>query len=97
MVSDDNLSLLENDKIKYISAMDKNQIEDITEIDFTKFTHLHPDKINEQLDNFSKFKKINANTVAHEVKVRGKRRYILCFNPQLFVVTNLYIPLSEIL
>jgi len=43
MVSDDNLTLLEKDGIKYISAMDKNQLENITEIDFNTFPHDCPD------------------------------------------------------
>jgi len=40
MVSDDNLALLETSKIKYISAMDKSQLEPITGLDFTVFSHL---------------------------------------------------------
>jgi transposase len=84
MVSDDNLSLLEADGIKYISAMDKNQIENITEIDFTTFPDLDPKEIDKQLDKLPEFKKINENTYSREIKVDGKRRYILCFNPQLF-------------
>lgn len=84
MVSDDNLSILEDDKIKYITAMDKNQLETIAEIDFSTFTHLLPEKIDEQADKLPEFKKINENTFAREVKLDGHRRYILCFNPQLF-------------
>ena len=84
MVSDDNLTLLEADGIKYISAMDKNQIENITEIDFTTFPDLDPKEIDKQVDQLPEFKKINENTYCREIKVDGKRRYILCFNPQLF-------------
>lgn len=84
MVSDDNLSLLEGDGIKYISAMDKNQIENITEIDFSTFPDLNPKKIDKQVDKLPGFKKINGDTYCREIKVDGKRRYILCFNPQLF-------------
>lgn len=84
MVSEDNLSLLEGDGIKYISAMDKNQIENITEIDFSTFPDLNPKKIDKQVDKLPGFKKINGDTYCREIKVDGKRRYILCFNPQLF-------------
>ena len=56
------LSLLEADGIKYISAMDKNQIENITEIDFTTFPDLDPKEIDKQLDKLPQFKKINENT-----------------------------------
>jgi len=84
MVSDNNLALLEKEQIKYISAMDRNQIKDITEVDFTQFSNLLPEKVDEQVDNLPEFNKINENTFAREIKVEGKRRYILCFNPQLF-------------
>ena len=84
MVSDDNLSLLEEGNIKYISAMDRNQIENITEIDFTRFSYLHPEKIEQQVKAMATLKKVNENTFCREIKVDGKRRYILCFNPQLF-------------
>jgi len=84
MVSDDNLTLLEKDGIKYISAMDKNQLENITEIDFNTFPDLNPEDIDTQVDKLPEFDKINENTYCREIKVDGKRRYILCFNPQLF-------------
>lgn len=84
MVSDDNLALLEKDKIKYISAMDKNQIERITEMDFTALPDLNPKKIDDDIDKLPGFKKIDKNTYCREIKVDGHRRYILCFNPQLF-------------
>ncbi len=84
MVSDKNLSLLEAKKIKYISTMDKNQIESVTGEDFFKTTG---DNFGEefQRDDFLKdFVEINENTFAKEIKTVGKRRYILCFNPVLF-------------
>lgn len=84
MVSDDNLTLLEKDGIKYISAMDKNQLENITEIDFNTFPDLNPEDIYTQVDKLPEFEKINEKTYCREIKVDGKRRYILCFNPQLF-------------
>jgi transposase len=84
MVSDDNLTLLEEEKIKYISAMDRNQIAGITGLDFTKFSYLDPKDIEKQADNLPKFTKITDDTYYREIKVEGERRYILCFNPQLF-------------
>lgn len=84
MVSDDNLARLQEDNIKYISAMDRNQIEKITGIDFSAFSNLLAEKIAEQADKLPRFTKIDKNTFYREIKVEGKRRYILCFNPQLF-------------
>jgi transposase len=84
MVSHDNLALLEEDKIKYISAMDKSQLEGITGIDFTMFSHLDHKNVDKQAGKLTDFIKLNDSTYYREVKVEGKRRYILCFNPQLF-------------
>jgi transposase len=84
MVSDDNLTILENEEIKYISAMDKNQIEGITGLDFSKFSYPDINHVDEQASNLPEFTKINDDTYYREIKVEGTRRYILCFNPQLF-------------
>lgn len=84
IVSNDNLTFLEDDNIKYISAMDKNQIETITGIDFTLFSYLNPEQVDEQADHLPEFKKIDKNIYYREIKVDDVRRYILCFNPQLF-------------
>ncbi len=84
MVSHDNLTLFEEDNIKYISAMDRSQLEGITGIDFTIFSNLDPTNVDKQAGKLTDFMKLNDNTYYREVKVEGKRRYILCFNPQLF-------------
>ena len=88
MVSDDNLAALEAEDIKYISAMDKNQIEGITGLDFSRFSYLKPKLVDNQAQRLGQllpeFNKINNNTYYREIKVEGKRRCILCFNPQLF-------------
>ena len=82
MVSDDNLSLLEESKIKYISAMDKNQIEEITNLDFMQFKNMTEDAA--LMDQRSDFIKLDRITYCKEVRLLGNRRYILCFNTQLF-------------
>jgi transposase len=84
MVSDGNLALLEKEEVKYISAMDRNQLEGITGVDFNQFTDLDPDRIDRQARAWKDFTPLNDHTYYREVKVEGKRRYILCFNPQLF-------------
>ena len=84
MVSDENLGDLEEQNIKYISAMDRSQLEGITGLDFTLFSHLDPDHVQAQADKLARFKKLNESTYYREFPLQGKRRYILCFNPQLF-------------
>lgn len=84
MVSDENLAALEEQSIKYISAMDKSQLEGITCVDFAQFSHLDPAQVSEQVRTLAGFKKLNESTYYQAFPVVGKRRYILCFNPQLF-------------
>jgi transposase len=85
MVSDDNLTLLEDDLIKYISAMDKNQIEALADLDFSSFCEAKAEEVEGKVLASGKFEQLNTSTYYHEVKLdeEGKRRYILCFNPQL--------------
>lgn len=86
-VSDENLKRFESEKIKYITAMDKNQIESIcgNRFGFDQFGQLTCDDITEFLENSELFGKVDKTKFCREIKVEGKRRYILCFNPQLFL------------
>ncbi len=84
MVSDDNLALIEGEKIKYVSAMDKSQIEGISSLDFASFLHLDSEHVDEQAKELEGFTGLDNDMYYREVKVDGERRYILCFNPQLF-------------
>jgi len=83
MVSDDNLILLEKEGYKYISAMDKNQIEKIADnIDFLQFSYFDQGKIEQQIGEIKDFTRLNDITFYKELKTENNRRYILCFNPQ---------------
>ncbi|MCP4289840.1 MAG: IS1634 family transposase [Gammaproteobacteria bacterium] len=84
MVSDENLAELEEEGVKYISAMDRSQLEGITGLDFTVFSYLTPEQVDKQADELPHFAKLNESTYYREIPLQGKRRYILCFNPQLF-------------
>lgn len=85
MVSDENLTLLEGQGHKYISAMDRNQIEKIADnFDFLQFSCFNPDRICKQISENNEFTKLNDITYYKELKIENNRRYILCFNPQLF-------------
>ena len=85
-VSDENLTRFETAGIQYISAMDKNQLEGICgeQIKFGEFSELTPENIIIQISKDRAFTKVNATTYYREIKVENGRRYILCFNPQLF-------------
>lgn len=84
MVSDENLSLLETNKVKYITAIDKNQIVDVSRVDFSQFENITVNDVETQMDRRSDFIKLNETTYCKEVRVIGERRYVLCFNVQLF-------------
>jgi transposase len=85
MVSEDNLILLEAEGYKYISAMDRNQIEKIADnVDFHQYINFDPKKIEQQINETGDFTRLNDTTFYKEIKTDNPRRYILCFNPQLF-------------
>ena len=84
MVSEENLSMLEHDKIKYISAMDRNQIKRLTDFNFTTIETYTTDEIEQNLLSSGGFCKMNATIYYREAKQQNEsRRYTLCFNPQL--------------
>jgi transposase len=64
--------------------MDKSQLEGITGLDFSKFSHLNTERVEAQAGELPGFIGLGTNTYCREMKCEGKRRYILCFNPQLF-------------
>lgn len=81
MVSNDNLTLLEESGTKYITAMDKNQIEGISGFDFNELITLEE---NDRKSRFEKdFLEIDKHTRCKEDSIIGDRRYILCYNEQL--------------
>ena len=84
LVSDDNLTALEQAHLKYISAMDKDQIEGITGLDFSLFSHLEPERIERQAEQLPGFTKLTDVTYYREAGVQDGRRYLLCFSPPLF-------------
>jgi transposase len=64
--------------------MDRNQIEGVTSFDFSKYKKMTTKDVENPSKKFSDFTKLDENTYCKEVALSGKRRYILCFNPQLF-------------
>lgn len=83
MVSDGNLALLEQAEIKYISAMDRNQLKGVTGLNFEPFADMDLDALDAKQSPLADFVQLNTTTYYREVKVEDRRRYILCFNPQL--------------
>ncbi len=86
MVSDSNLALLESEPIKYISAMDKNQLEGVSSVNFEALTASSIEEAKKKIESTGLFLQ-HHETYYHDVQTNDisiPRRYILCFNPQLF-------------
>ncbi|MGP8329303.1 MAG: IS1634 family transposase [Methanosarcinaceae archaeon] len=84
MVSDDNLKHLEDEKYVYITAMDKNQIPNIKNVNIKRFKPLNSENMVEQISKMG-FKKYDENTYYDDLGTVDGRRYVLIFNPEMFV------------
>ena len=71
---------MSNSGIKYISALDKNQIEGMSGFDFSHFAQFDESKTEKLLENV--FIKLDEQTYCKEVSAKQDRRFVLCFNPQ---------------
>lgn len=84
-VSSSNLSSLESKGIKYVTALDKSQIESRINFDLADLHHLNTEKVQFQIKRRTLFKWIDDQTYYRDIPCKNpKRRYILVFNPTLF-------------
>lgn len=80
IISDDNVQLIEDAKMKYISALDRNQIPSCG-IDLTPFKQISADDIFPKPDGFNKY---DDELYFHDHGIIGDKRFIVGFNPALF-------------
>ncbi len=83
LVSDENLDYIAAKKLKYISALDKNQIPAIEGIDFTVFRDLTLENFNERLSH-QHFTCYDESLYFLDLGRINHRRYLLGFNPIRF-------------
>ena len=83
IISDDNAELIEDAKMKYISALDRNQIPS-SGINLEPFKGLSTDKITKDVSIPPGFKKYDDELYFHDSGVIGSKRFIVGFNPTLF-------------
>lgn len=83
IVSDDNLTYIDDKELKYISALDKDQIPKIASIDLSVFNDITVDNFESHLVNH-KFKKYDDSLLYKDLGNIDDRRYVLGFNPVLF-------------
>lgn len=82
MVSDENLKHLELEKYKYITALDKNQIPGIQNVNIERFESINEINMTEEIIKMG-FKKYDDSTYYENLGMVDSRRYILIFNPEM--------------
>jgi len=80
IISDDNAQMIEDAKMKYISALDRNQIPGCG-VDLTPFKQISTDDVSPKPDGFKKY---DDELYFHDYGVIGDKRFIVGFNPTLF-------------
>jgi len=87
IISDDNGDAVEDAGMKYISALDKNQIPTcgISLSPFTELASLSTDDDNVKVPVPKGFKKYDDTLFFKEAGIIGKKRFVIGFNPGLFV------------
>ena len=87
MVSDENLKHLELNKYVYITAMDKNQIPGLKNVNIERFETLNSENMVEQITKMN-FAKYDDQTYYQNLGIVNDRRYVLIFNPDMYVDEN---------
>lgn len=87
MVSDENLKHLELNKYIYITAMDKNQIHKLNNVCIERFEILNSENMIEQIEKMT-FVKYDDQTYYENLQIVDGRRYVLIFNPDMYVDEN---------
>jgi len=83
IISDDNAELIEDAEMKYISALDRNQIPS-SGVNLEPFEGLSTDKITKDVSMPPGFKKYDDELYFHDSGVIGNKRFVVGFNPTLF-------------
>jgi len=83
IISDDNADLIEDAKMKYISALDRNQIPS-SGVKLEPFKGLSVDKVTKDVSIPAGFKKYDGELYFHDSGVIGNKRFVVGFNPTLF-------------
>jgi transposase len=84
MVSDENLKHLEIKKYKYITALDKNQIPNMQNVNIERFESINEENMTDQIIKM-RFRKYDDATYYETVGTVGGRRYVMIFNPEMLI------------
>jgi len=83
IISDDNADLIEDAEMKYISALDRNQVPS-SGVSLEPFNGLSVDKVTKDGSIPPGFKKYDNELYFHDSGVMGNKRFVVGFNPTLF-------------
>ncbi|MDB4444120.1 IS1634 family transposase [bacterium] len=83
IISDDNAKLIEEAEMKYISALDRNQISP-SGVNLVPFKGLSVDEVTKEVSIPAGFRKYDDKLYFHDSGVIGTKRFIVGFNPTLF-------------
>jgi len=85
LVSEDTLTLIDDRGLKYISALDHDQIPNVANIDLGIFKDLESETALKSIPKLSGFKEYDSELYFKDLGITGKKRYILGINPDRFV------------
>jgi len=85
LVSEENLNLIEDKNLKYITALDTDQIPNVPVVDLKVFKDLDSDTALERIPQLPEFKKFDPSLYYLDLGVEGKRRYVVGINPEKFI------------
>jgi len=84
IVSDENMELVDKKSLKYISALDKDQIPKIAGKELKAFSPLSLENIATEIEGLSGFRKFDEQLYFKDLGQLFGKRYILGINPELF-------------
>ncbi|MBC8461596.1 MAG: IS1634 family transposase [Deltaproteobacteria bacterium] len=85
LVSEENLNLIEDKNLKYITALDTDQIPNVPVVDLKVFKDLDSDTALERIPQLPGFTKFDSSLYYLDLGVEGKRRYVVGINPEKFM------------
>ena len=85
LVSDENLDLIEDKNLKYITALDRDQIPHIANIDLRVFKDLDSDNALERIPRLAGFSQFDESLYYHDLGIEKKRRYVMGIDPERFI------------
>jgi transposase len=85
LVSEENLNLIEEKELKFITALDSDQIPNVPSLDLKVFKDLKPDTAIKEIPKLLGFEKFDSSLYYKDLPFEGKKRYVVGINPERFI------------